>query len=220
MDAIAIAGNAPGAIQQLENNRSVDEVAPWKDWLLGSQYFYAGSAQDAREHLKEVVALQPKFMPGQLLYGNALSLTGDTPNAIDALEMALSQGAGRDGYSALGRAHLRAQQWPEAIRHLDRARTLGKPELVLLKELAFALFQAGSYSESARTYQDAFALDSNPSTLLMAVLSLREGKLEEQALALLDAIDADSMPRPRASAFMPRPKMRLESEGRNPTARA
>jgi len=195
LHAVAIADGQEDSIDRLVADQSLVELAPWKDWLLGAQYFYAGHALKAVPHLEEVVTLQKKYMPGFLLYGNALSLTGDVSGAVTALESALSLGAGRDGYGSLGRAHLRAQQWPEAVKNLDRAHTLGKPEIVLQKELGFALFQMGSFAQSARAYRGAYTLDRNPSTLLMAVLSLRKGKMEEEALRLLQDIDADAMPR-------------------------
>lgn len=112
------------------------------NFLLGQAYFQKHNYPEAINHLKEATLLQPNFSYAHHWLGKVLMADGQTAQAIEALEKAISiEPRAAVFHLDLARAYLQAQQYQKAENTAAQSASLAtdpdlKQDALQLKRLA------------------------------------------------------------------------------------
>lgn len=161
---------------------------PWARWHLGALRLQQARVADAIEHLEALAKAHPAFGAGKHRLGLAYSAAQRDEAAIQALQDAVTAGAGHAAELDLGRLFLRKEMWAEALPHLENSLRARPADAEVVRLIAAAHFHLKRYARAAQTYQRAYEMEPAPRTLLSAAIAWQADGKPAVALELLDRL--------------------------------
>lgn len=105
-----------------EHILSIAPKTAWAHQALASHLIDQNRIDDAVQHARQAVELDPDNYKGRITYGEALSRRNDTAGAISQFSQALAVKAdSAEARNGLGMAYGMTGQWDEASRHFEAA---------------------------------------------------------------------------------------------------
>lgn len=112
-------GRGKEAEAELSRARQSDPLSLIISMTAADPLFYGRQFEQAIEHLRAILELEPRFSPAWFNLGRALTQNGKHRDAIAAFQKAVEYSGNREGYPALAHAHARAGNTAEAHKILD-----------------------------------------------------------------------------------------------------
>ncbi len=158
--------------------RAAIEDEPWlasAHYNLGTALLRLGSAPDeAVEHLKEAIHLQPDYVDALVNLGIVRASSGEETAAGDLFRRAVDAGPDdANALSNLGTYHLQRGAVRDAVEILERATVAAPGRADVAANLAVAYFQLGNATEARRYAQGALGLDPGQAVARQVIDALR-----------------------------------------------
>lgn len=149
---------------------------------LGTALAEAGRLEEAAEHYRRALEIQPGYVDAAANLGDVLARLGRAPDALDRLRRAVA--ASPDNayfHDQLGRALAAAGQIDEALTHFRKAVALNPRDPELHNNLGNALLLKGDVVAAAQQYRAALELDKTYADAHFNLARLLRAQGDEQA---------------------------------------
>jgi Flp pilus assembly protein TadD len=153
----------------------------------GKNYYDRGDAERAITPFARAVALNPVHPDAQLNLANAYLLAGDATNSLrHALEVVALDNHSAAGFYVKGCAHLRLQQFEEAVQALQTSRDLDPKVGAVTFQLGRAHQELGHYDAAITAFQElvGFEPDHPAAHYTLGQTLIRAGRVDEGTAAL------------------------------------
>jgi tetratricopeptide (TPR) repeat protein len=154
-----------GAMRRIERDRLVVDAVPRSAQArnnLGGSLLVQGQIDEAMEHLREALRLDPGHAEAHSNLGVALARRGRAADAIEEYRKALSLDPGQtQAYSNLGNALLQQGSVREAIEQFDQALAINPDDPQARTNRAGALFRAGRTDEAIADLEEVLRVSPN-----------------------------------------------------------
>jgi len=161
-DFLTALGRADEALPQLNLAAASNALSPVVSLALASQLYYTRQYAKAIEQSQKTLALEPTFVPAQLLLGRALLQNGQIPEGSAALQKALELSQGdTNELAALGYGHAIARRSAEARKIVAELKS--RSQQTYVQPIAMAKIYVGLGEKDAvfdwlaRAYEDRSA---------------------------------------------------------------
>ncbi|MGQ9649967.1 MAG: tetratricopeptide repeat protein [Phycisphaerae bacterium] len=132
-----------------ENILSIAPKTAWAHQALASHLIDQNRVDDAVEHARQAVELDPENYKVRITYGEALSRQNDTAEAISQFNRALAiKPDSAEAHNGLGMAYGVTGQWQEASRHFEAALESQPHSPEILFNLGTAYLYANQFVKS------------------------------------------------------------------------
>ncbi len=132
-----------------EHILSIAPKTAWAHQALASYLIDQNRIDDAVQHARQAVELDPDNYKGRITYGEALSRQNDTAGAISQFSQAMAvKPDSAEAHNGLGMAYGAAGQWDEASRHFEAALDSQPHSPEILFNLGTAYLYAGRFEKA------------------------------------------------------------------------
>lgn len=163
-------------------------------FLRGTFAAHSGRWDEAAEHYRRALAIDPKYVDAHLNLADTLISAGQPTLAMPHLERTVAlDPANTQAWNVLGLLLLRQGQLEEALEHFDTALRIAPNNARAHNNRALALVQSGQPGEAAVELERALAIDPRyaKAHFNLAVLRETQGRRDDAIGHLLDALRID-----------------------------
>ena len=139
-DYLSLIGRHSQAIAESERARALDPLSSIINCWLGWRYYFAGEYDKAIEKYRNTLEMDPEFVPGRWVLGQAYEQKGMLREAVAELERAVNLSGGSPVFRAsLARAYAVSGRKTQALKLVDDLNELRKQRYVSSYDMALAV---------------------------------------------------------------------------------